>query len=157
MVAKEQMKNLIVAVGIGVVLFIAGGGWQFFSAESMQGLWHAVHSDFEYASTYWTIFFTFGIAQSLCGFFWALIIMKVWPARQEFLWLWAFLAISLALGGYKFYLSPAEYFFAAQAGNEATRLPLPFCWALPFLVNGGGLGLTAAGVAGLVQKLSKKK
>lgn len=153
------MKNLLIILPITATFFLLGGGWKFFSQEEMYGLWHNVHSDWEYTCTYFSMLTQFGLAQALSALFWSVLVIRLWPARQRFLWLWSFLLASLVFGGYKFFFFPDAYIYAPLAGKEYLPVPASVIGFLPlaFLVNGGGVGILAACLVAIIQKVRQQK
>lgn len=147
--AKSNLPmQALVVLAVTVFFFLMGGGWKFFSDEELYGLRHNVNSDWEYIAMLEEMFKVWGIAQAIAALLWTVLIISLMRNWRRHLWLWAFFAISIIWGGYKFFLSPGEYFIAPLAGKQVT---LPDVWKLPFLVNGGAAGIFAAFLAGLIQ------
>lgn len=157
--ALIRMKNLVLVLAATIGCFFLGGGWKFFSGEEMYGLWHNVHSDWEYSCTYFSMFTELGIAQAISGLLWSIIILRSWPIRRQLLWLWAFLLVSLVCGGYKFFLLSGEYINAPLARLDYLPVPATLLWFLPFafLVNGGGVGLLAGILVAVIQNLIRQR
>lgn len=152
---NDRWRNALIIIASTVIAFFAGGGWKFWSTEEMYGLWHNTHSDFEYAANYESMFLMWGIAQAITALLWSLLIIRLIPVWRRYLWLWSFLLLSLAFGGYKFFVSAPEYFIGPLAGKEIHSYG-EYLFA-PFLLNGGALGLLGSAIAGIVQWVRKNK
>lgn len=151
---NKRWRNVLIVLSATLLAFFIGGGWRFFSDEERYGLWHNTHSDWEYIASLESMFSWWGIAQAITAFTWTLLIIGLMPRWRRHLWLWAFLVVSIIFGGYKFFVSPGEYFIAPVAGKQLSLLAV---WTLPFFANGGAVGLFAACIAGIIQWRSHRK
>jgi hypothetical protein len=155
--ASSKWIKIAAVAAITVAAFWAGGGWRFFSNEDMYATWHNTPSEFKKLGAYVITFQTFGIAQAESVLLMTGLLSWLWNRKQNYWWLWTFFLVSFVAGGYKLFLDPGVYFIGSLAGKDPSQYPFFIWWCLPFLVNGGLMGIAASAIVLIALKLKRNK